>query len=116
MSSTMVIAQISDTHIKPEGRLAYERVDTAWHLGRCVEHLLALDPRPDVVLATGDLVDGGLVEEYRLLARLLAPLPMPVFLIPGNHDPREPRRGVFTHHRYLPRSGLLHYVIVQPPP
>ena len=115
MMSTMVIAQISDTHIKPEGRLAYERVDTAWHLGRCVEHLLALDPRPDVVLATGDLVDGGLVEEYRLLARLLAPLPMPVFLIPGNHDAREPLRGVFTHHRYLPRSGFLHYVIDEHP-
>src|SRR2546430_1160092 len=83
MKTTLLIAQISDTHIKPEGRLAYERIDTAWHLGRCVEHLLALDPRPDVVLATGDLVDAGLAEEYRLLARLLAPLPMPVYLIPG---------------------------------
>src|SRR3989441_10646892 len=112
MKTTLLIAQISDTHIKPEGRLAYERIDTAWHLGRCVEHLLALDPRPDVVLATGDLVDAGLAEEYRLLARLLAPLPMPVYLIPGNHDAREPLRRVFGGDGYLPRAGeYLHYTI-----
>src|SRR5213594_52658 len=115
MKTTLLIAQISDTHIKPEGRLAYERIDTAWHLGRCVEHLLALDPRPDVVLATGDLVDAGLAEEYRRLARLLAPLPMPVYLIPGNHDARDPLREVFAHHRYLPRSGFLQYAVDEYP-
>ena len=70
----MVIAQITDTHIKPEGVLAYGRVDTTPYLRRAVEHLLALRPRPDVVLATGDLVDGGLPEEYRRLRDLLAPL------------------------------------------
>src|SRR5215467_11529752 len=111
----MLIAQISDTHIKPPGRLAYERVDTAWHLGRCVEHLLGLDPRPDVVLATGDLGDAGVVEEYEALARLLAPLPMPVYLIPGNHDAREPLRKVFGHHRYLPPAGFMHYVVEDHP-
>ncbi len=68
----MLIAQISDLHIKPEGRLAYRRVDTALLLGRAVEHLCRLDPAPDVVLATGDLVDAGLEEEYRRLRGLLA--------------------------------------------
>ena len=91
----MLIAQLSDTHIKPEGRLAYRRVDTALFLARAVEHLRGLDPRPDVVLVTGDLVDAGLEEEYVRLRRLLAPLPMPVYLIPGNHDAREPLRRVF---------------------
>ena len=32
----MLIAQITDTHIKPEGRLAYRVVDTAPYLARCV--------------------------------------------------------------------------------
>src|SRR3989442_15225757 len=103
MSATMLIAQISDTHIKPEGRLAYERVDTAWHLGRCVEHLLPLDPRPGVGLATGDLVDAGLAEECRRLARLLPPLPKPVYLIPGNTHARDPLRQVFAHRPHLSR-------------
>jgi 3',5'-cyclic-AMP phosphodiesterase len=108
----MLIAQISDTHIKPEGRLAYRRVDTTMFLARCVEHIRRLVPAPDVVLVTGDLVDAGLEDEYRRLRRLLAPLPMPVYVIPGNHDAREPLRRVFGEDGYLPDSGeFLHYVI-----
>src|SRR6185295_15094347 len=108
----MLIAQISDTHIKPEGRLGYRRVDTALHLARCVEHVQRLTPVPDVVLVTGDLVDAGLDEEYTRLRRLLAPLPMPVYVIPGNHDARDPLRRAFGCDGYLPREGeYLHYVI-----
>ena len=75
-------------------------------LERAVAHVNALDPRPDVVLATGDLVDGGKPEEYARLRRLLAPLAMPVYLIPGNHDARDALRAVFADHAYLPRSRL----------
>lgn len=108
----MLIAQISDTHIKPAGKLAYRVVDTAGCLARCVEHLLALAPRPDVVLATGDMVDAGRPDEYRQLRQLLAPLPMPVFLIPGNHDDREALAGAFPDHEYLPKDGrYLQYVV-----
>jgi 3',5'-cyclic AMP phosphodiesterase CpdA len=112
----MLIAQISDTHIKPEGRLAYRRVDTALLLARAVAHVRALDPRPDVVLVTGDLVDAGLEEEYVRLRRLLAPLPMPVYVIPGNHDAREPLRRVFGEDGYFPRDGeFLQYVVERHP-
>lgn len=108
----MLIAQISDLHIKPEGRLAYKRVDTAAFLARCVERLNALRPSPDVVLATGDLVDAGRPEEYARLRRILAPLRMPVFLIPGNHDARGPLRTEFADHAYLHGDGaFLHYAI-----
>ena len=111
MESTMLIAQISDTHIKPDGRLAYRKVDTAAALVRCVEHLVRMQPRPDVVLATGDLAAAGRPEEYRRRRDLLGPLPMPVLLIPGNHDDREALREAFPDHAYLPRTGLLHYVV-----
>jgi len=107
----MLIAQITDTHIKPEGVLAYRRVDTASFLARAVDHMLHLDSRPDVVLASGDLVDAGMDEEYARLRRLLAPLPMPVYLIPGNHDDRAAMRRVFTDHAYLPREGFIQYVV-----
>jgi len=40
------------------------------------------------VLATGDLTDSGRAEEYAHLRELLAPLPMTVYFIPGNHDER----------------------------
>ena len=74
-------------------------------------HVAGLDPKPDIVLATGDLVDGGKPEEYALLRRLLAPLAMPVYLIPGNHDARDAMREGFPDHTYLPRTGFLHYTI-----
>ena len=107
----MLIAQISDMHIKPPGELLYKRVDTAGFLARAVAHVNALDPKPDIVIATGDLVDGGKPEEYAVLRRLLAPLAMPVHLIPGNHDARDAMREVFTDHAYLPRTGFLQYTI-----
>jgi 3',5'-cyclic AMP phosphodiesterase CpdA len=107
----MLIAQISDMHVKAEGELLYQRIDTAGYLERAVAHINALDPEPDIVIATGDLVDGGKPEEYACLKRLLSPLAMPVYLIPGNHDARDPLREAFAEHAYLPRTGFLHYTI-----
>ncbi len=107
----MLIAQISDTHIRPKGVLAMGRVDTAGHLARAVAHITALRPAPDVVLVTGDLVDAGMAEEYAHLRELLAPLAMPVYLIPGNHDLRDPLRATFADHRYLPHDGFLQYAV-----
>jgi len=97
----MLIAQLSDLHIRRPGELAYRRVDTATHLKRCVANLLAQRPLPDMVVATGDLADFGRAEEYEHLAQLLAPLPMPLYLIPGNHDRRDALRAAFPQHRYL---------------
>ncbi len=107
----MLIAQITDTHIKAQGKLAYKTVDTAENLVRCVRHLVNLERRPDVVLMTGDLTDFGRPEEYQLLRKLIAPLDMPVYAIPGNHDERENFRKAFNDHSYLPRSGDLSYVV-----
>jgi 3',5'-cyclic AMP phosphodiesterase CpdA len=55
----MIVVQVTDTHIKPRGRLAYRRVDSAAALAACVDHINELAPSPDVVLFTGDLVDAG---------------------------------------------------------
>jgi 3',5'-cyclic AMP phosphodiesterase CpdA len=108
----MLIAQITDMHIKPLRKLAYGRVDTSAYLERCVAHLNALAPRPDVVLATGDLVHSGAAEEYANLRALLQPLEIPLYLIPGNHDDRERMRETFPDHAYLTGGeGFLHYTL-----
>jgi 3',5'-cyclic AMP phosphodiesterase CpdA len=108
----MLVAQVTDPHIKQEGRLAYKKIDTAANLAACVKHLLELNEKPDVVLMTGDLTDFGRPEEYALLRQLLAPLDMPLFVIPGNHDNRENFRNAFNDHDYLPHDGeFLHYAI-----
>jgi Icc protein len=108
----MLIAQITDFHIRVPGKLAYRRVDTAACLSRCVAQLMRLDPLPDIVLATGDLVDSGQLAEYRHVRELLAPLTMPVYLIPGNHDERSALRNEFSDHAYLPRdAAFLQYAV-----
>jgi 3',5'-cyclic AMP phosphodiesterase CpdA len=107
----MLIAQLSDMHLRPEGQLLYDRIDTAGYLERAVAHVLALDPRPDVVIMSGDLAEAGKPEEYARLRRLIAPLPMPVYVIPGNHDAREPLRAAFADKGYLPAAGYLQYAV-----
>lgn len=97
----LVIIQISDLHIKREGELSYGVVDTAAMLRRCVAHILASKPRPDLLLVSGDLVDSGSAEEYATLRRLLAPLGVPVYVIPGNHDDRAALRREFADQPWL---------------
>lgn len=107
----MLIAQITDTHIKLPGKLAYRRVDTAAMLQRCVADVLKLDPQPDLIVMSGDLVDLGRAEEYVWLKTLLAPLRQPLVVVPGNHDDRDALRAAFSADGYLPASGFLQFVI-----
>lgn len=97
----MLIAQISDLHIRRPGQLAYRRIDTAPFLKRCVDRLNQWSPRIDAVLITGDLVDAGHADEYAHLRALLAPLQIPYYLMVGNHDRREPLRAAFADAAYL---------------
>lgn len=106
----MLIAQLTDTHIRPEGRLAYRKVDTAAYLKRAVEHLGRLPLPLDAVILTGDLVDFGTDAEYDRLAALLAPIKLPIYPIPGNHDDRDAMRRAFAHVAELPTTGDLSYV------
>ena len=107
----MLIAHITDTHITAPGTLLMGVVDTASALARAVAALNRVDPSPDAILLTGDLVESGAPEQYAHLRALLAPLLMPAFAIPGNHDAREPMREAFIGDGYLPRQGFLDFAI-----
>jgi len=112
MKNRFLLAQVTDMHIKAGGKLSYRVVDTEASLARCVARLLELPQVPDAVLLTGDLTDFGRPEEYDNLARLLEPLTMPYFLMPGNHDEPETLRAKFPAHRYLrQRPGKIDYVL-----
>ncbi len=79
---TTIIAQLSDPHI----RVGPDDQGSAAALDAAVRSVLALDPRPHAVLVTGDLADSGAPAEYARFRELVAPLPMPVHVLPGNHD------------------------------
>jgi 3',5'-cyclic AMP phosphodiesterase CpdA len=108
---SLIVAQISDLHITDPEQPLFGRIDTAAALVRCVEHIVRLPVLPDAIIASGDLVNTGSGAEYGLLRRLLSPLSMPVYLMPGNHDDAATLRASFPDHGYFPANGKLHYAL-----
>jgi 3',5'-cyclic AMP phosphodiesterase CpdA len=106
---TTSLLQLSDPHIREPGRLAYGRINTAPYLSQAIASILRLPQQPDAVIITGDLTDFGRATEYGHLRELLAPLPMPVYLMPGNHDDRAQLRLSFPDHLYLGLDEFVQY-------
>lgn len=106
-----LFVQLSDPHIREPGRLAYGRINTAPYLATAVKTILAMPQRPQAVVITGDLTDFGREAEYAHLASLLSPLPMPTYLLPGNHDDRGQMRASFPNHAYLGTEGFMQYSV-----
>ncbi len=108
----MLIAQLTDLHLRPRGQPAYRVSETNMLVERAFDALAALRPAPDVVLITGDLTDNGQRAEYEVLQTLLGRLPMPVFMIPGNHDRRDMMRAVVgTGRPGQPHPDFLHFAV-----
>lgn len=107
----MLIAQMSDLHVTSDGRDVCGVVPTNTMAERAVTAILRLSPRPDLVIVSGDLTEHGRPEDFAALVTLLAPLPMPVYAVPGNHDRREAMRAAFNRAGYLPLHGPLNFTI-----
>ncbi len=92
----MLIAQITDCHVVEQHELMADRVDASVALDRAVGAINAITPLPDVVLATGDLVNDGTPAQYDRLMAGLARLDVPTILpCVGNHDDRAELRRRF---------------------
>lgn len=108
----MIIVQISDLHLRAGGKPLKGSIDSEATAAACMDHLEGLRPRPDLVLATGDLAQKGKRKDYRALRGMFDRLPMPVYVIPGNHDHRARMREAFADLGYLPEEGeFLHYTV-----
>jgi 3',5'-cyclic-AMP phosphodiesterase len=101
-----MLAQLSDPHI----RLGDDAPDRA--LAAAVAAVAALDPAPDAVLVSGDLADSGDPREYARVRELLAPLPMPYHVLPGNHDDVAALEAEFGPAEYAVDAGDLRLVAV----
>lgn len=93
----MLIAHLSDLHIRPFGLAANRVVETNAMAERALRLMTGLDPAPDAIIITGDLAECGRAEEYAELRRLLnRRLPCPVYAVPGNHDRRDHFRAALA--------------------
>ena len=70
-------------------------VDNNGRLAQAIDSLNGERPRPDLVVATGDLTNNGEPAELAELQRLLEPLELPLMVLPGNHDDHEAFRTGF---------------------
>lgn len=95
----MLIAQLTDLHVRPRGQPANRVAETNMFVERAFRAVAAFAPRPDVILLTGDLTECGLATEYSQLVQIMRRClpPVPVFVIPGNHDRREQMRESLAH-------------------
>jgi len=109
----MLIAHLSDPHLRPVGTLYQGVVDSNAMFTAAVRQLNSMFPRPDLVILSGDLVDDGTQAEYAVARDLLAGIVQPLLLIPGNHDDRQNLRHSFADHAYLPKAEPMHFVADQ---
>ncbi|WP_284946850.1 phosphodiesterase [Acidisoma cladoniae] len=94
----MLIAQLSDLHVRPLGVPAARVVETNMLVERALAAVAALRPAPDIVIISGDVTECGRPEEYAMAAAMLRRhLTMPVFVVPGNHDRRDNFRAGLGH-------------------
>jgi 3',5'-cyclic AMP phosphodiesterase CpdA len=105
----MIIAQISDTHIALDAPDANQRLSD---FARTIAHINALDPQPDVIVHTGDVVHNGRPDEYARAKEVLAEARAPVHVLVGNKDNRANLRDAFSADGYLaPNSDFIQYAI-----
>jgi 3',5'-cyclic AMP phosphodiesterase CpdA len=101
----MIIAQISDTHIAMDAPDADQRIRD---FALTVADINTLDPAPDVIIHTGDIVHNGRQDEYVQAAAILATAHAPVYVLAGNKDNRANLREAFSAREYL--SANSHFI------
>jgi 3',5'-cyclic-AMP phosphodiesterase len=99
-----MLVQLSDPHM----RLGPDDEGAGAALEAAVAAVLEIDPAPDAVIVTGDLANTPTEAEYERVRRLLEPLPMPVHVLPGNHDDRALMGG---ETQYVTEVGHLRLVV-----
>ena len=94
VSRIMIIAQISDTHMALDSPDADQRIRD---FERTIADINALDPAPDVIVHSGDIVHNGRQDEYAEAVRSSLRRRAPVYVMPGNKDDRANlARGFFS--------------------
>jgi Icc protein len=80
------VLQITDTHLHADPEDTLAGINTLNTLKLVLRHVAESDWKPDIVIATGDLVHDASPAGYRILRQNFESLNAPTFCLPGNHD------------------------------
>jgi Icc protein len=86
VKSPLIVAQITDTHLFAGVDQQLLGLPTNDSFRAVLDQLSQLQPRPDILLLTGDLSHDESSQSYERLQSLLTPLEIPTYWLPGNHD------------------------------
>lgn len=57
----------------------------------------ALREEPDFIVVTGDIIRAGYISQYRRVVNLMKEVPVPIVVVPGNHDLKGEGYVAFSH-------------------
>jgi len=115
-TSPLLIAQLSDLHLFATPDRDLLGLNTFSSLEIILQELQGLPIKPDQLLLTGDLAQDETDVAYQQIQQLIAPLQIPTYWLPGNHDHLPTMQGVFTdpsfrsHKSY--RMGDWHFLLL----
>lgn len=92
----MKFIHLTDTHLVTRGQ-SLHGLDPYERLEACVRSIVQHHHDAEFLILTGDVADAGDPRAYAAAKDLLERLPIPVHLIPGNHDDRERLLSTFPH-------------------
>ncbi|MDR6902555.1 phosphodiesterase [Rhizobium miluonense] len=97
----MLIAQISDIHASPTN-------DSIARLDRVMSWLAVL--QPDLLVVSGDLIDGNWPEGYGLISASLHRLACRSLILPGNSDDRAVMRAIMPQAEHWHDRSAMHFI------
>lgn len=98
--SRLTFVHLSDLHIPASSNERLYDLPAVQRVRDIIDRIRAMELSPDFFLISGDLVNDGTVEEYRMVSTLLEQIRdfgRPILLGLGNHDKRLPFRQVILN-------------------
>jgi Icc protein len=82
----LLVAQLTDMHLFADASKTMFDCRTNQTFAAVIQQIDQLQPRPDLLLLTGDIAQDETAAAYAYARSLIAPLVIPTYWLPGNHD------------------------------
>jgi len=95
-NNKLSLLQISDFHLFSSAQAELMGLNTHDSLAAVLHEIGRGERRPDLVIASGDLVHDGSAGGYARMTHMLSGLAAPVYCMPGNHDEKRRLREILS--------------------